>query len=96
MNGETIEADWCKGFNEGAVALTELNEAIAAEGTAEKLDEVINAMKAGELHVFDASTFTVNGEAPVSDHIYDGYFHESETGSAPYFDLRIDGIEELG
>ena len=96
MNGETIEADWCKGFNEGAVALTELNEAIAAEGTAEKLDEVINAMKAGELHVFDASTFTVNGEAPVSEHIYDGYFHESETASAPYFDLHIDGIEELG
>ena len=53
------------------------------------------ALAAGELHVFDASTFTVGGEAPESEHIYDGYFHESETASAPYFDLRIDGIEEL-
>ena len=25
--------------------------------------------------------------------IADGYFHESEFRSAPYFDLRIDGIE---
>ena len=76
------------GYGIGMYAQPKLN--------ATNIDEVINAMKAGELHVFDASTFTVNGEAPVSDHIYDGYFHESETGSAPYFDLRIDGIEELG
>ena len=27
--------------------------------------------------------------------IYDGYFHESEYRSAPYFDARIDGIELL-
>ena len=96
MAGEPFEADWCKGFNDGAVALTELNEAIAAEGTAEKLEEVIGLLKSGELHVFDASTFTVNGEAPVDDNIYDGYFHESEKASAPCFELRIDGIEELG
>ena len=24
--------------------------------------------------------------------IFDGYFHESEFRSAPYFDLKIDGI----
>ena len=27
--------------------------------------------------------------------IKDGYFHESEYRSAPYFDLRIDGITLL-
>ena len=27
--------------------------------------------------------------------ISDGYFHESEYRSAPYFDLRIDGITLL-
>ena len=27
--------------------------------------------------------------------ILDGYFHESEMRSAPYFDLRIDGITLL-
>jgi basic membrane protein A len=95
MAGEAFEADWSRGFNEGSVALTELNEAVAAEGTQEKLDEVIAALKAGELHVFDTATFTVNGEVPENEHIYDGYFHESETSSAPYFDLTIDGITRL-
>ena len=52
---------------------------------------------------------TVNGEAVSADYapaddgynaetdkiVYDGYFHESEFRSAPYFDLRIDGIELL-
>ena len=27
--------------------------------------------------------------------VSDGYFHESEKRSAPYFDLRIDGINEI-
>jgi basic membrane protein A len=27
--------------------------------------------------------------------VYDGYFHESEYRSAPYFDIQIDGIELL-
>ena len=95
MAGESFEADWSQGFNEGSVALTELNEAVAAEGTQEKLDEVIELLKAGELHVFDTATFTVNGEVPENEHIYDGYFHESETASAPYFDMNIDGITRL-
>lgn len=34
-NGEAIAADWCKGIGEGSVVLTELNDAVAAEGTAE-------------------------------------------------------------
>jgi len=95
MNGENFDTDWCQGYADGAVAITALNEAAVAEGTAEAVEAAEAALTAGELHVFDASTFTVGGEAPESEHIYDGYFHESETASAPYFDLRIDGIEEL-
>ena len=33
--------------------------------------------------------------APETEVIKDGYFHESEYRSAPYFDLRIDGITLL-
>ena len=65
---------------------------------------------AGEIKVFDASTFTVEGKAldsykadvdtdeaytPDTEVITDGYFHESEFRSAPYFDLQIDGITLL-
>ena len=37
------------------------------------------------------TTCTVNDQEVVSD----GYFHESEVRSAPYFSLMIDGIEML-
>lgn len=60
QNGEEIAADWAEGFDSDAVAITELGSSCAA-GTAEKVAEVIAAIKDGSLKVFDASTFTVDG-----------------------------------
>ena len=60
--------------------------------------------------MFDVASFTVDGEtltsylADVDDDpryegdteaVSGGYFHESEYRSAPYFDVRIDGITLL-
>ena len=85
-------------------------EGVVAAGTAEKLAEVQAALEAGTLHVFDTANFTVKGETlttyladvdtdaaytPDTEVIADGYFHESEFRSAPYFDLQIDGITLL-
>ena len=90
--GSEIPADWCGGFNEGAVALTELNTKVAAEGTQEKIDEAVAAFKAGTLKVFATDTWTKDGktldeymadvdsdDAFTPDHnvIHDGYFDES-------------------
>ena len=36
-NGESFDQDWCHGMDMGAVVMSDLNEAIASEGTAEKL-----------------------------------------------------------
>lgn len=107
LDGEAIKTDWCQGFAEDAVAITPLNEAVVAEGTAEKVAEVEAAIKDGSLHVFDTSTFTVDGMsledkiaeggedfAKFADYVSDGYFHESELASAPAFEVRIDGITE--
>ena len=109
-NGKKIDTDWCKGIPEGSVALTEVNESAAAEGTQKAIDETAAKLKDGSIHVFDTSTFTVSGEqlssymadvdtdpdyTPDTEVISDGYFHESEKRSAPYFDLRIDGITTL-
>ena len=109
-NGETIPADWTGTLATGSVVLTDVNEAAAAAGTAEKIAEVKAALEAGTLHVFDTANFTVGGETltsyladvdtdanyePDTEVIIDGYFHESEMRSAPYFDLRIDGITLL-
>lgn len=110
LNGEAIDADWSHGLDEGSVVLTDLNEKVAAAGTADALKEAKEKLVAGELHVFDTATFTVKGETltsymadvdtdanytPDTEVIEDGYFHESEKRSAPYFDLRIDGINTL-
>ena len=108
IKGEEIVTDWCQGYADGAVCITELNEAACAEGTAEKVAEVEAAIKDGTLHVFDTSTFTVGGEtledliannpdyAKYADYVSDGYFHESELASAPAFDLIIDGVVAIG
>ena len=67
-------------------------------------------LAAGTRHVFDTANFTVKGKAlnsykadvdsdadftPDTEVIKDGYFHESEFRSAPYFDIQIDGINLL-
>jgi len=110
QNGENFDTNWTGTLDTGSVQLTELNENVAAEGTAAKLEEVEAGLKDGSIHVFDTSTFTVDGKKLDSykadveaDEAYehetevisDGYFHESEYRSAPYFDLQIDGINLL-
>ena len=110
MNGEAIDTDWTGTLATESVLLTEVNEQAAAEGTQEKIDEVKAQLESGEVHVFDTANFTVDGKAVDSykadvdtDEAYegdteviaDGYFHESEFRSAPYFDLKIDGINLL-
>ena len=110
QNGEEIVYDWCEGFEAGSVKLTDINEAVAAAGTKEAIEDAKAKLIAGEIHVFDTATFTVGGEKLDSyladvdtdaayekdtEVIKDGYFHESEYRSAPYFDLQIDGITLL-
>lgn len=107
MNGEAIDTDWCHGFADGADKLTELNENVIAEGTEEKVKEVEAAIIDGSTHVFDTSTFTVDGKsledaiaeggeyADYADYVSDGYFHESELASAPSFAIIIDGITSI-
>ena len=59
-NGEAIDTDWCGSLNNGSVALTDLGGA-AAEGTQDAIDEAAAKLMRGEIHVFDISTFTVDG-----------------------------------
>ena len=104
--GEEIPVDFTGDLSTGSVQLTELNEDVAAEGTAEEIEAVMEQLEDGSLHVFDTSTFTVFGEelpdgfeadvdtdpdyAPDTAVVSDGYYHESEYRSAPYFGLFYD------
>lgn len=107
VNGGAVDQDYLNhGLNDGDVCLTDLNTAIAAAGTQEAIDAAAEAIKSGELKVFDTSKFTVNGETLTSlmadtdgdfagdtEAVSDGFFHESYLLSAPQFSARIDGIE---
>ena len=110
QKGEAIDADWTGTLMTESVLLADLNEQACAPGTAEAIAEAKAKMEAGELKVFDTATFTVNGETLTTyladvdtdpaytgdtEVVADGFFHESEFRSAPYFDIQIDGITLL-
>jgi len=69
INGEEIAADWAEGYETDAVKLTDLNTAICAAGTAEKVAEVIAGIKDGSVKVFDAASFTVGGQTLTSSEV---------------------------
>lgn len=109
--GKSIDVDWTGTIDTESVQLTEINNDVASSRTETVLKEIENKLISGEIHVFDTSTFTVDGKTLTTyladvdtdanftgdtEVIHDGYFHESEYRSAPYFDLNIDGIEIIG
>ncbi len=110
IKGEKIDTDWTGTIATGSVVLTEVNEQAAAPGTAAEIAKITEEFKAGTRHVFDTKNFTVGGQTLTSykadvdtdadfvkdtEVIENGVFYESKHRSAPYFDLRIDGINLL-
>ncbi len=109
-NDTAIATDWTGTIETGSVVLTAVNEKAAAKDTQAKLDEVKAKLLDGSLKVFDCSTWTKDGAnltsyladvdtdkayTPDTEVIADGAFSESTKRSAPYFDIRIDGITLL-
>ena len=110
MDGKAIDTDWTGTLKTGSVKLTDVNTKAAAPDTQKIIDEYRAKLESGEIHVFDTKNFTVDGKALTSyladvddlgdyvgetEVIKDGYFHESEYRSAPYFDLQLDGIHRI-
>ena len=108
-DGKAIEADWTGTIGTGSVVLTDMGSAIA-EGTEKAVEDAKKELEAGTRQVFDVNTFTVGGQSlssyqadvdtdpaytPDTEVIENGAFQESKFRSAPYFDLRIDGINLL-
>lgn len=109
-NEEKIPADYTGTFATRSVQMCEINEAAAPANLAATIAEIQENFTNGNLKVFDTNTFTVEGKTLTSyladvdsdegytgdtEVVIDGYFHESEFRSAPYFDLSIDGITLL-
>ena len=92
--GEAIETDYIGTLQTGSVVIDHFGKNIAP-GTEEAVEAAKADLIAGKIHVFDTSTFTVEGEQLTSymadvdtdanyegDHevIKDGYFNESGDG----------------
>ncbi len=110
QKGEEIATDWTGTIETGSVVLTDVNEAVAAEGTVAKLEEVKAKLLDGSVNVFDTANWTEKGvklDSYLADvdtdkdftkdteAIENGVFNESKHRSAPYFDIEIDGITLL-
>jgi len=110
-DGEKFSTDWTGTIETGSVVLSDFNEAVAANGTADAVAEVRRKLMSGKIYAFDTSTFTVNGKKvtsyladvdsdpefkPDTEAIIDDIFQESELRSAPYFDMLVDGISIYG
>ena len=105
MNNEQIDTDWCGGYKEGAVTLTQLNDAELLEGTVERLKEVEKDLRNGKAKVFDTESFTVDGDSledlvktdkdfkKYKKMVSKGEFHESDAQSAPMMEFLVDGVE---
>ena len=99
LSGGPIPVDWCKGYEDGAVFLSPLNESIVAPGTAEAIEAAAQGILSGA-HVF-AGPLTGEGVDwdgnPVYLDLADGeHFPESEAQSAPSFNYIISGITVIG
>ena len=102
-----MDPDWTGSLEDGSVEVYNASS-LAAEGTQDAVDKAIDDLKKKNIKVFDTSKFTVDGKTLTTykadvdsdekfegdtEAISDGYFHESEYRSAPYFDIIIDGVE---
>ena len=109
QKGTKMEYDYTGSLNDDSVIVYKASS-IAASGTQAAVDKAIEDLKSNKTKVFDTSKFTVNGTKLTSykadvdtdenfekdtEAISDGYFHESELRSAPYFDIIIDGIDSV-
>ena len=61
-NNVPIDTDWVGTIDNGAVEMTEVNEAVAAAGTDFTIESIKNLFATKTLNVFDTNTFTVNGK----------------------------------
>ncbi|MEG1242400.1 MAG: BMP family ABC transporter substrate-binding protein [Oscillospiraceae bacterium] len=100
IDGTPIPQDWCKGFADGAVYLSPLNEAIIGEGTKEAIEKAEAGIKDGSLHVFAGPLSGVgkdfDGKEIKMDVAEGDFFAEGVKASAPAWCYIIPGITVLG
>ncbi len=101
MNGHTIESvvpghvhgrDISAGFDQNWVQLLELNKQLAAPGTEDRLNRVIDSLKKGKTEVFRGNYTGVNPDEPADTIDLKAGYRENESSSAPSFRYILQDI----
>jgi len=87
MNNEAITVDWSKGLADGVCDISPLNEAIVAEGTAEKIEEARALIISGTWDVFTGPLEDNTGAVVVAEGVT-----FKEPASAPSINFILKGI----
>lgn len=87
VNGNDIGA----GFENDWVKILPINELSVAEGTKERIDELIEGFKKGEITVFKGDYIGVNPYNSDTIDLRDGY-NENEKSSAPIFSYVLKDV----
>ncbi len=106
LEEKKIEADWCKGYADGANIISQLNDKYVADNTVKEVAVLEKNIKDGKAKILNTEKMKIDGQtldSLVKDngkykkyrkYIKNHTFQESMENSAPVFDLMIDGIEE--
>ena len=101
MNGQEIEKyvkgsihgnDIGAGFDRGWVKMLELNDAIIAPGTQERINKTIDALRKGKIDVFKGDYQGVNPDDPTDTCNLIGGYTENRLSSAPSFHYVLQDI----
>lgn len=95
VDGHVHGNDMCAGLDKNWVEILELNQYIAAEGTSEKITQLIEAFHKSAIDVFRGDYTGVNPSNPADTIDLNKGFTENEHSSAPSFHYVLEGVVEV-
>ena len=95
VDGHVHGNDMSAGLDKNWVEILELNKYIAAEGTSERIAQLIEAFRKGNVDVFRGDYTGVNPLDPADTIDLSKGFTENEKSSAPSFHYVLDGVIEV-
>lgn len=95
LKGEAIAQDWCGSYAENACYLSDLNEAIIADGTQEAIEAAAKGIADGSVQVFAGPLHGVDADGEELNLAEGEFYEENKDSSAPSFAYVVDGITVL-
>jgi len=92
VEGNVHGNDMSAGLERNWVEILELNEHLAAEGTAEKISQTVDAFRKGALDVFRGDYVGVDPENSADTYDLNQGYTENKLSSCPTFHYVLTGI----